>query len=77
MADGIKMTRTEALQQRRELLKLIEQWTRAEIIARLGKFDNEGYIDYAKVQIRKQDEIRKLVFGTSDFLVLGARWEII
>jgi len=71
------MTRTEALQQRRELLKLIEQWTRAEIIARLGKFDNEGYIDYAKVQIRKQDEIRKLVFGTSDFLVLGARWEII
>ena len=65
------MTKTEALKQRRKLLKLIEQWTRAEIMARLGRFDNLEYLDYARIQIEKKDEIRELVFGTSDILVLG------
>lgn len=71
------MKKSEALQQRKELLKLIEQWTRAEIMARLGRFDNLEYLDYAQIQIEKKDEIRELVFGTSDILVLGARWGIL
>jgi len=71
------MNKLEALQQRKELLKLIEQWTRAEIIARLGRFDNLEYLDYAQIQLDKKDEIRQLVFGTSDILVLGDRWGLI
>jgi len=71
------MTKTEALQQRKKLLKLIEEWTRAEAIARFGKFDNKGYIDYAKIQVDKKDEIRKLVFGTDDLVELGELWKII
>lgn len=71
------MKKSEALQQRKELLRLIEQETRAEIVARLGRFDNLGYLDYAQIQLDKKDEIRKLIFGTSDILVLGERWELI
>jgi len=71
------MKKLEALQQRKELLKLIEQWTRAEIIARLGRFDNLEYLDYAQIQLDKKDEIRQLVFETSDILVLGDRWGLI
>ena len=71
------MTRTEALQQRKELIILIKHWTRAEIIARHGKFDNKGFIDYANVQVDKKDEIRRLVFGTDDLLELGEQWGII
>jgi len=71
------MKKLEALQQRKELLKLIEQWTRAEIMARLGRFDNLEYLDYAQIQLDKKDEIRQLVFGTSDILVLGDRWGLI
>jgi len=68
------MKRSEALQQRKDLLKLIEQWTRAEVLARFGRFDNLEFGDYALVQIEKKDEIRRLVFGTDDMVVLGERW---
>ena len=71
------MTKTEALQQRKQLITLIEQWTRAEIIARLGKFDNKGHIDYAEIQVKKKDEIRKLAFGDDDLVKLGEAWGII
>jgi len=71
------MKKSEALQQRKELLKLIEQETRAEIMARLGRFDNLEYLDYARIQIEKKDEIRELVFGTSDILILGDMWGLV
>ena len=71
------MTKTEALRQRKELLKLVEQWTRAETIARHGHFDNKGFTDYANIQVDKKDEIRRLVFGTDDLLALGVRWGIL
>ena len=68
------MTKTEALQQRKELLKLIEQWTRAEVMARLGRFDNLEFADYAMIQVRKKDEIRRLVFGTDDLVALSVKF---
>jgi len=71
------MTRKEALQQRKELLSLIEQWTRAEIIARLGRFDNLEFADYARIQIDKKDEIRQLAFGESELVILGERWGLV
>ena len=71
------MKRSEALQQRKKLLKLVEEWTRSEIMARFGRFDNLEFGDYAQIQVDKKDEIRRLIFGTDDLLVLGARWEML
>lgn len=71
------MKKSEALQQRKELLKLIEHWTRAEIMARFGRFDNLEFAEYAQIQFEKVDEIRRLVFGTDDLVVLNARWDLV
>lgn len=60
-----------------ELYALIEQWTRAEIMARFGQLCNRGDICYAHLQVEKADEIRRLVHGTDDLVVLGARWGIL
>ena len=71
------MKRSEVLQQRKELIKLIEQWTRAEIMARFGRFDNLEFADYAVIKLKKEDEIRQLVFGESELVVLAERWGLI
>lgn len=71
------MKKSEALQQRKELLKLIEQWTRAEIIARFGRFDNLEFLDYARIEIEKRDEIRQLLFGESELIQLAERWGLV
>lgn len=71
------MKKSEALQQRKELLKLIEQWTRAEIMARFGRFDSLEFGDYARVEIEKRDEIRQLVFGESELIVLAEKWGLV
>lgn len=71
------MKKSEALQQRKELIKLIEEWTRAEVLARFGRFDNLEYLDHARIEVEKRDEIRRLVFDTGDLIVLGVRWEML
>jgi hypothetical protein len=71
------VTRKEALQQRRQLLRLIEQWTRAEIMARLGRFDNLEYADYFRIKLDKEDEIRQLLFGESELIQLAYKWNMI
>ncbi len=71
------MKKSEALEQRKKLLNLIEQWTRAEIMARLGRFDNLEFVDYAQVQVEKRDEIRRLVFGTDNLVELNKRWGLV
>ncbi len=71
------MKKSETLQQRKELLGLIEQWTRAEIMARFGQFDNLEFADYAQIQLDKKDEIRQLVFGESELVVLADRWGLV
>ena len=60
-----------------ELYALIEQWTRAEIMARFGQVGGSGDICYAHLQVEIKDKIRKLVHGTDDLVVLGARWGIL
>lgn len=67
------MKRSEA----EKVYKLIEEQTRAEIMARFGRFDNLEFAEYAKVKIEKEDELRKFVFGTSDLLELGTRWNML
>jgi len=57
-----------------QMSKLIEQWTRAEIMARFGRFDNLEYANFAYIQIDKANTIRELLFGTSDLVELGLKW---
>jgi len=71
------VTKQEALKQRRKLLKLIEQWTRAEIMSRLGRFDNLEYANYYRTMLDKRDEIRELVFGESQLITLAERWGLV
>ena len=71
------MKKVEALQQRKELLRLVEQWTRAEIMARLGRFDNLEYLDYAQIQLDMKDKIRELIFGSSSLVELAERWGLL
>jgi len=71
------MKKSEALQQRKELLRLIKEWTYAEIMARVGRFDNLEYADYFRIKLEKEDELRKFIFGTSNLVELGTRWGLI
>lgn len=67
------MKRSEA----NHVYKLIEQWTRAEIMARLGRFDNLEFADYFMKKIEIENKLRKLMFGTSSLLKLGIKWGLI
>jgi len=60
-----------------ELYALIEQWTRAEIMARFGLLGGLGDIDYAHIQIEKKDKIRALLYGTDNLVLLGEKWGIL
>ena len=60
--------------QAKRLVKLIERETRCEIMARLGRFDNLEFADYAMKQIEFKDEIRRMLFGESELVQLAERW---
>jgi hypothetical protein len=66
------MTKSE----RKKLYKLIEQWARCECIARFSPFGWPDCGDYFNEKLQKEDEIRELMFGTGDLLLLGKRWGI-
>jgi len=57
--------------------KKLEEWTRCEIMARFGRFDNFEYADYAMKKIEIEDEIRQFLFGSSELVTLGERWGMI
>ncbi|HEC65798.1 MAG TPA: hypothetical protein ENI23_10910 [bacterium] len=57
--------------------KLLRQWTRAEIMARLGRFDNLEFADYFVKKIEIEDKLRKFMFGTSNLVELGIKWGLI
>ena len=63
--------------QAKKLVKLLEQETRCEIMARFGRFDNLEYGDYARKQIELKDKIRKMLFGTSVVVELGHQWNML
>lgn len=58
-------------------IKLIEQWTRAEIMARHGFARNFEFGDYAMIAIEKENEIREVLYGESDLVALGEQWGIL
>lgn len=61
----------------RKLIKLLERETRCEVMARLGRFDNLEFIDYALKQIEYKNKIRRLLFGTDSLVELGELWGMI
>ena len=67
------MKRSEA----NHVYKLLRQWTRAEIMARLGRFDNLEFADYFVKKIEIEDKLRKFMFGTSNLVELGIKWGLI
>lgn len=63
----------------KNLHKLIEEWTRIEIGLRTGFFSEhgtmpEGDLSLANDMVDKVDEIRELVFGTSDIFELADKF---
>ena len=71
------MNKAETHKQLKELKKLVEQWTRADVMSRIGRFDNLEFLDYARIKLEKEDEIRELLFGTSELVELAERWNMI
>ena len=61
----------------KNLLELIEQWTRAEIMARLGQLGGSSSTDFAFIKIEKENEIRKLLYGTDSLVKLGDEWNLL
>ena len=62
--------------QAKQLIRLIDEWTRAEVMSRMGSFESKVWMQAAQTKIEKEDEIRKMVLGTSDISVLAVRWKI-
>ncbi len=73
MIDHKSVTKKEA----KKILTLIEQWTRAEVMARLGPFKSLEYADYYRIQTEKKDEIRRLIYDTDNLVELGNRWGLL
>ncbi len=67
------MKKSEAIR----VYRLIDQWTIAELKARLGTFEDLEYIDYYMLMIKKRDELRKLLYGTSNLAELAEHFRII
>lgn len=60
-----------------KVLKLIRQWTRAEIMARHGEFNNLEFGNYFQIKLEKENEIRKILYGTDDLVALGEEWDLL
>ena len=60
--------------QAKRLVQLCEREARCEVMARLGKFNNLEYAEYAIKQIEYKNKIRKLLFGTSNIVELADMW---
>ena len=75
------MTKTEALQQRKKLIKLIEEMARVEINLLFGnfvdRFDNLVLVEYTNRKIDIRENMLELVFGTSELAVLADRWGLV
>ena len=61
----------------KQLLELIEHWTRAEIMARHAPLIGLDFTNYVEAQIKKENEIRRLVFGVDNLIELGLKWGLL
>ncbi|GAH06556.1 unnamed protein product [marine sediment metagenome] len=63
--------------QAKHILKLYEQITRAEILARLGSIRNLECVEYATIKIDKENELREYLYNTSSLVELGEIWKLV
>lgn len=70
------MIRPETItrKQARQLVKLLEQWTRAEIMARCAPLGWPDAGDYHFQKLEIENKIRRGLFGTDDLFSLGQKW---
>jgi len=74
------MNKAQTHKQLKELKKLVEQWTRADVMSRVSGFGEKGQlvcVDFAILKLDKEKEIRELLFGTSEIYILAERWNMI
>ena len=57
-----------------KLLMLLEQWTRADVISRIGALACD--IDCARIKLAKENEIRVLLYGTCCLVELAKKFGI-
>ena len=55
-----------------KVIRLVEEMTRMEIMARLGPFG--GGVDWYSKYLKKKDELQEYLFGSSDYVKLGIQW---
>ncbi len=61
----------------RELLELLEDYTRYDVAARLGDIPRDLFTNLTQVTVDKMDEIRRFVYGSDDMVKLGLDWGIL
>ncbi len=61
-----------------KLLALLKTWTQCEVQGRLGEWPRSDLaICWPHRQVEIEDEIRVLLYGSSDLIVLAHKWRII
>ena len=58
----------------KKLLRLIKQQTKAEAVARHGPLDDLSFAEARVEALKKQNEIREMLYDTSNLAELGVRW---
>ena len=59
----------------KKVISLVEEMTRAEILARLGNMACD--VDWYAAYLKKKDELQEYLFGSSDYTTLGIQWGIL
>jgi hypothetical protein len=60
-----------------KIFKLLEEWTRAEIMARHGFARNLDFGDFYMEKLEIENQIRELIYGTSNLIRLGEEWGLL
>ena len=65
-----KLTRKQAV----KILRLFDKYTRAEVMSRVGPSAGLEFQDYYQQSLDLRDELREMIYGTSDFVQLGIKF---
>lgn len=69
------LTKTPPTVDTDKLLVLFEQWTRADVMSRIGPLASD--ICYATTKVEKENEIKTLLYGTCSLVELGVKWGMV
>lgn len=73
------LSTAEKAQKYIELKRKLIEWTKAETVARHAPFSTKDsrFIACAATKLDIEDEIRVMLFGTSDLVELGEKWGLL